>query len=103
MKKIDLKNIFKKKDSSGTTHTMSVTRLLKFGDPHGSIFKQRDKQPNFYIGVLLNTIKVLVLSVFMIGVIAFGAVWGIAKAYLETTPTLKHRGNRKSGGDHLSL
>ncbi len=87
MKKIDLKHIFKKKDSA-ETHTMSATRLLKFGEAHGSIFKQRDRKPNFYIGVLLKTIKILILSIFMIGVIAFGAVWGIAKAYLETTPTL---------------
>ena len=90
MKRFDFKKLFKKnKDfDPEKTHTMTHTKFLIFGDTHGTIFKKRDRRPNFYIGVFLKTINILIVAILMVGIIAFGTVWGIAKAYLETTPTL---------------
>ena len=82
------KDIFNKKNKNAEKHTVALPSFENFTDDHGSIFKEREKQPNFYVGVLLKTISILVVAIFVIGVVAFGGVWGIAKAYIETTPTL---------------
>lgn len=53
-----------------------------------SIFKPRLKKPNFIISVLVNVIRVFVLLVVLVGLAGVGAVLGVAKAYVETAPTL---------------
>jgi penicillin-binding protein 1A len=63
-------------------HLMGDTR------EHVSIFKPREKRPNFAIGVVLTTVKMLVLVIFMFGSGLMGLLWGVAKAYMETTPKL---------------
>ncbi len=81
-------NTHKQTSGSGadSTHTIQkVDRLFSVG---GAIFVPRQKKPSFVIGVFLNTVKILIIMIFMGMMVGLGAVWGIAKAYLETTPVL---------------
>ncbi len=52
------------------------------------LFKARQKQPNAVLGVAFTTLQLIVFVVLLIGVVGTGAVIGIAKAYVDTTPTL---------------
>jgi len=82
------KKPFKKKSKDGETHTVSLPSFGGVTGEHGSIFKERDRKSNFYVGILLNTVKILIVAIFVFVAVSFGSVWGIAKAYIETTPTL---------------
>ncbi len=53
-----------------------------------SIFKPRLGRPNFIIAVLVNAARLLALGVLLLGLALGGAVLGIAKAYVETAPSL---------------
>ena len=53
-----------------------------------SLFKPRDKQPNFILSVVVSTVALLLVAVLVLGMGGFGAVMGIAKAYYDTTPEL---------------
>ena len=53
-----------------------------------SIFKPRDKQPNFILSVVVSTVALLLVAALVLGMGGFGAVMGIAKAYYDTTPEL---------------
>lgn len=55
--------------------------------PH-SIFKPRTKNPNFLLSVLTSTIRLSVLLVLCVCLALGGALVGIAKAYVDTAPTL---------------
>lgn len=54
----------------------------------GSIFKPRDKRPNFVLSVVLTSIKMSFVAIFLVVIIGVGSVLGVANAYLETTPEL---------------
>ncbi len=56
-------------------------------EPH-SIFKPRVRQPNFVLSVLVNAVRILAVIVLVGGLALVGAVFGIAKGYVETAPTL---------------
>ncbi len=47
-----------------------------------SIFKPRDKKPNFVLGVVLTTIKMSFVAIIVVIAIVFGSVLGVANAYL---------------------
>lgn len=53
-----------------------------------SIFKPRLTKPNFVFSVLVNAVRLLLLTVVLAGLALCGAVLGIAKGYMETAPTL---------------
>lgn len=53
-----------------------------------SIFKPRDKKPNFALGVILTTIKTAFVAILVVIAIGFGSLFGVANAYLGTTPEL---------------
>ncbi len=55
---------------------------------HMSIFKPRTRKPSFIIGIILTTIKISIIAAFMFCAGVFGLLWGVAKAYMETTPNL---------------
>jgi penicillin-binding protein 1A len=79
------KGLFRyKQKKQDFTHTSALSIV----EENGSIFKERKKNPNFYVGVVLKTINILFLACFVVASIGFGILWGIAKAYIETTPTL---------------
>ncbi len=52
------------------------------------LFKSRQKPPNAVLGVAFTTLQLTLFAVLLIGVVGAGAVIGIAKAYVDTTPTL---------------
>jgi len=53
-----------------------------------SIFKPRLTKPNFILSVLVNAVRILLIVIVLGGLAMAGAVVGIAKAYMETAPTL---------------
>ena len=53
-----------------------------------SIFRPETRKPNFVISVLVNTVRVLLVIALLVGVAAAGAVFGIAKGYVDTAPEL---------------
>lgn len=53
-----------------------------------SAFTPRKREPNFFLEVVLTTVKVLFLTVLIIAVTGTGLLMGVAKAWLETTPDL---------------
>ncbi len=57
-------------------------------EPPHSIFKPRTKYPNFLLSVLANAIRISALLVLCACLALAGALIGIAKAYVDTAPTL---------------
>lgn len=53
-----------------------------------SSFTPRKREPNFFLEVVLTTVKVLFLTVLIIAVTGAGLLMGVAKAWLDTTPDL---------------
>ena len=53
-----------------------------------TILKRRTRKPSFLLGVLVNSFRMLILTVLIFGLAGVGAVVGVAKAYMETAPTL---------------
>ncbi len=53
-----------------------------------SIFKPRLSRPNFILSVLVTAVRLTAIAVVLCGLALTGAVIGIAKAYMETAPTL---------------
>ena len=53
-----------------------------------SIFRPETRKPNFVVSVLVNTVRVLLVIVLLAGVAAAGAIFGIAKGYVDTAPEL---------------
>ncbi|MBQ9263520.1 MAG: transglycosylase domain-containing protein [Clostridia bacterium] len=56
--------------------------------PKRTIFKPRNRKPSFILAVIVNSFRALVLLVLLLGLSGLGAVVGVAKAYMETAPTL---------------
>ncbi len=53
-----------------------------------SIFKVRTKKPNFVLSVAATTIRLSFIIALCVGLALLGAVIGIAKAFVDTAPTL---------------
>ncbi len=53
-----------------------------------TIFKKRTKEHSFLVSSLLTSIFVFVLALIFLGISAIGAVFGVANAYVDTTPVL---------------
>ncbi len=51
-------------------------------------FTQRKKAPNFFLAVFVTCIKFFIIALLIIGFAGFGAVLGVAKAYVDGTPEL---------------
>ena len=56
--------------------------------PRRTIFKPRTRKPSFILAVIIHSFRMLALLVLLLGLSGLGAVIGIAKAYVETAPTL---------------
>ena len=57
-------------------------------DEKRSIFKPRMRRPNFLVSVAVNTVRALALIALVLCLSAVGAVVGIARAYVDTAPSL---------------
>lgn len=53
-----------------------------------TILKPRTRKPSFFLGVLVNSMRMLLLAVLIFCLAGLGALVGVAKAYMETAPTL---------------
>ena len=62
-------------------------RKKRAARPH-SIFKPRTKNPNFVLSVAASTIRLLFVLILCVCLAGLGALIGIAKAYVDTAPTL---------------
>lgn len=58
------------------------------GKEHINMFTHHKRNPSFVIGVALTSFKLLLIALFMIASAGVGTLVGVAKAYMETTPTL---------------
>ncbi|MBR1586119.1 MAG: transglycosylase domain-containing protein [Clostridia bacterium] len=56
--------------------------------PRRTILKPRARKPSFFLAVAVHSFQMLVLLVLLLGLSGLGAVVGVAKAYMETAPTL---------------
>ena len=73
--------VSKKKKSSGKKKSSHDER------PH-SIFRPRTKNPNFLLSVAVSTINLSIILILCICLALGGVLVGIAKAYVDTAPTL---------------
>ena len=53
-----------------------------------SIFKPRTKNPNFALSVAVSTVRLTIILILCLMLAGLGALVGIAKAYVDTAPTL---------------
>ena len=66
----------------------SKKKSAKNAEPPHSIFKPRTKYPNFLLSVLVSTIRLSTILILCVCLALAGALIGIAKAYVDTAPTL---------------
>ena len=58
------------------------------GEKKRSLFKRRTRKPSFVLAVIINSFRLLMLLILLAGLSGVGAVVGIAKTYVDTTPVL---------------
>src|SRR5690554_1190887 len=64
------------------------TSLLSRLNKH---FTKRKKDPNFILSVIVTTVRMFIIFFIILGFSGFGAVLGVAKAFVDGTPTLDVR------------
>ena len=57
----------------------------------GDYLTDRKREPNFLLSIFVTTIKLFVISLLILGFAGFGAILGVAKAYVDGTPALDVR------------
>ncbi len=89
--------VFKKVVTASEKSTQDNTKVLPHiskehlsgdGLEHINMFKPQTRNSSFIIGIALTTFKLIIIAVFMIASAGLGTLIGVAKAYMETTPTL---------------
>lgn len=54
----------------------------------GRFFVRKRRQPNFFVSIIVTTLRLFLILIILVGFAGFGAVIGIGKAYLDSTPEL---------------
>jgi penicillin-binding protein 1A len=67
---------------------ISREHLSGEGKEHINMFTARRHEPNFIVGIILTSFKLVLIGIFMIGAAGLGTLIGVAKAYMDTTPKL---------------
>lgn len=75
-------------DKYRTVPHISKEHLSGEGKEHINMFHTRRHHPNVLISVILTSFRLILVAMFMIGAAGTGVLVGVAKAYMETTPTL---------------
>src|SRR5665647_2049965 len=57
----------------------------------GDYLTDRKREPNFLLSIFVTTIKLFVIFLLILGFAGFGAILGVAKAYVDGTPALDVR------------
>ncbi len=68
--------------NKGNRKLKQFIRLFK------SNLTERKKEPNFLLSVFVTTIKLFIVAILVMGFAGFGALLGVAKAYVDGTPAL---------------
>lgn len=71
-----------------TVPHISKEHLSGEGKEHINMFHTRRHQPGVIISVILTSFRLILIALFMVGAAGAGVLVGVAKAYMETTPTL---------------
>ncbi len=74
--------------SEKNSQRRSNGRTRRSDAPKKSLFKQRTKKSNLLLSVVLTTAKMLFFVVLLLGVSGTGLLFGVAKAWIETSPEL---------------
>ena len=84
------KKVASRKPDSKTRELPHISKehLSGEGKEHVDMFKPTRRNKSFAIGIVLTSVKLIVLVIFMISAAGLGSLVGIAKAYMETTPML---------------
>ncbi len=77
-----------KSDKYRTVPHISKEHLSGEGKEHINMFHTRRHQPGVFISVILTSFRLILIALFMVGAAGAGVLIGVAKAYMETTPTL---------------
>ena len=75
-------------DNTKVLPHISMEHLSGSSHEHINMFKPQTRNSSFVIGVALTSFKLLIIAIFMIASAGLGTLIGVAKAYMETTPTL---------------
>lgn len=67
---------------------ISSEHLSGEGKEHINMFCPQRYHERLILGITLSSVKLILIAVFMIGAAGLGAVVGVAKGYMETTPKL---------------
>ena len=62
----------------------------------GGIFRPRRSSRPFLLAILFDTLRILLVVIVLAGIGVFGLVMGVAKAYVDTTPSLDISGLTRS-------
>lgn len=76
-----------KRTASATAKKAKASQSEPQEHPH-SIFKPRTRKPNFALSVAVSTVRLSLILVLCVCLALAGALIGIAKAYVDTAPTL---------------
>jgi penicillin-binding protein 1A len=76
------------KNHKGERPAISPDQLASKDYHYSSLFKPRDRRPSFALGVILTTVKIAFLALILTVAVGIGAVFGVANAYLGTSPEL---------------
>jgi len=60
-------------------------------------FVRKRRQANFFVSIFVTTLRIFLVLFILIGFVGFGAVIGIGKAYLDSTPELDVVQKKKTG------
>ncbi len=77
-----------KKATSKVSLTLSEEEKKSKRKAQTSIFRPRNKRPSYVLGTIITTAKVFGLALLVFIAAGIGAVFGVANAYLGTTPDL---------------
>ena len=67
---------------------ISKEHLSGEGKEHVNIFRPQRPKQGIFLGVTLTTFKLILIAIMMVGAAGLGTLVGVAKGYMETTPTL---------------
>ncbi len=71
-----------------TVPHISAEHLTGEGKEPINMFSSRRSRGGLFLGITLSSVKLILLAFFMLGAAGLGAIVGIAKGYMETTPKL---------------
>lgn len=85
-KNIKPQNSASKKQLSDETRVIPKADSTNIKGENKGLFVPRTKPKNLYLGIAVKTFKMLILVLLILGIGSMGALFGVASAYVETSP-----------------